>query len=482
LSAVSGRISGAALALLWLVLGSAAPVRGDVLEVPDQFPTIQSAISAAQAGDEVVVAPGVYPERIHLLGKAITVRSTDGPDLTIIDASGLNQDVITCTNDEGPDTVIRGFTVTGGVDGVLTRLSAPMLADCAFIANAGCGMSCDHGSPIAIGCGFDENEDCGVYNVGGALVLERCSIDGNAAGGLRNETGASATLLTCSVAGNVGVFGAGLRNTDGCSVRLLNCAFIANHAFHLGGAMLNDSDCDVRLVNGLFSGNTADVDGGAIYNLASDLLVTNATFTANVAGRHGGALLHAGGTATLDNAILWSNEGGEIHKLLGAASVSFSDVLGGWDGPGEGNIDADPMFVDPGAGDFRLASGSPCIDAADNAALPADDFDLDGDGDTDELIPFDLDGHPRLVDDPETQDTGHGEPPLVDMGAYEYQATEPPECPADFDGDGDVDSADLLFLLAAWGTPDGDVDGDGDTDATDLLALLAAWGQCPDAL
>ena len=51
-------------------------------------------------------------------------------------------------------------------------------------------------------------------------------------------------------------------------------------------------------------------------------------------------------------------------------------------------------------------------------------------------------------------------------------------CPADFDGDGDVDTADLLFLLGAWGTPDGDVDGDGDTDTADLLALLGAWGPC----
>jgi hypothetical protein len=52
-------------------------------------------------------------------------------------------------------------------------------------------------------------------------------------------------------------------------------------------------------------------------------------------------------------------------------------------------------------------------------------------------------------------------------------------CPGDFDDDGDIDTADLLFLLGAWGTPDGDVDGDGDTDTADLLALLGAWGQCP---
>ncbi|MDY7108455.1 MAG: hypothetical protein SYC29_07435 [Planctomycetota bacterium] len=129
---------------------------------------------------------------------------------------------------------------------------------------------------------------------------------------------------------------------------------------------------------------------------------------------------------------------------------------------GVGNIDTDPRFVDPPAGDYRLLVGSPCIDAADNDAVP------------DNLI-SDLGGEARFVDDPDTEDTGHGQPPIVDMGAHEYQSSQ---CPADFDGDGDVDTADLLFLLGAWGSPDGDVDGDGDTDAADLLALLAAWGEC----
>ena len=64
----------------------------------------------------------------------------------------------------------------------------------------------------------------------------------------------------------------------------------------------------------------------------------------------------------------------------------------------------------------------------------------------------------------------------VSGSAYVFERAN---CPADFDGDGDVDTADLLFLLGAWGTPDGDVDGDGDTDTADLLALLGAWGECP---
>jgi hypothetical protein len=66
-------------------------------------------------------------------------------------------------------------------------------------------------------------------------------------------------------------------------------------------------------------------------------------------------------------------------------------------------------------------------------------------------------------------------------GNPDLALTVPTNCPGDFDGDGDVDTADLLILLAAWGTtgPDGDVDGDGDVDTEDLLALLAAWGDCP---
>jgi hypothetical protein len=66
-----------------------------------------------------------------------------------------------------------------------------------------------------------------------------------------------------------------------------------------------------------------------------------------------------------------------------------------------------------------------------------------------------------------------GDPSVRIVGSVEHS------CPGDFDDDGDIDTADLLFLLGAWGTSAGDVDDDGDTDTADLLALLGAWGECP---
>jgi hypothetical protein len=74
-------------------------------------------------------------------------------------------------------------------------------------------------------------------------------------------------------------------------------------------------------------------------------------------------------------------------------------------------------------------------------------------------------------DDPD----GPTMPVILDFFAEEQ--ADP--CPADFDGDGNVGTADLLHLLGCWGQPCGDVDGDGNTDTVDLLALLGAWGECP---
>jgi hypothetical protein len=60
--------------------------------------------------------------------------------------------------------------------------------------------------------------------------------------------------------------------------------------------------------------------------------------------------------------------------------------------------------VSPAAGDFRLQTGSPCVDAGDGDAAPT----------------LDMDGNPR-VDITAKPNTGTGTPDCTDMGAYEFQ-------------------------------------------------------------
>ncbi len=67
----------------------------------------------------------------------------------------------------------------------------------------------------------------------------------------------------------------------------------------------------------------------------------------------------------------------------------------------------------------------------------------------------------------------------IDTLARIYLGETAAPCPADLDGNGEVDASDLATLLGAWGTAGADIDGNGDTDASDLATLLGAWGTCP---
>jgi len=125
-------------------------------------------------------------------------------------------------------------------------------------------------------------------------------------------------------------------------------------------------------------------------------------------------------------------------------------------------LNSNPLFVrSPGTGDdygdLRLRSNppsdvSPCIDAGDNALVPFDTTDLDGDGDTAEQIPLDLDGNPRT--------RCVGGQTKVDMGAYETKSR-------DCNRDGTEDGCQGIVWLAF------DVDWDSDVDQSDFAWLQA---------
>lgn len=332
-------------------------------------------------------------------------------------------------------------------------------------------------------CHFEDNCAEG----GGAMVnftaspaLTNCTFASNQAengGAVRNFSGSEPLFTNCTFEGNVAtLFGGGAMNNHSGNPTLINCSFRNNSAIGssvvTGGAMRNVGDSNPTLINCEFFGNSAAF-GGAMYSESGSIpALTNCTFAQNHANGGGpggpggpvGGALHGSGFI-VSNSIVWGNT---PRSIAGQATFSYSDVEGG--SPGEGNIDADPMFVNQARGDLRLTPGSPCIDAANNAGVPPD-------------IEVDLAGDDRFVDDPATEDTGVGAPPIVDMGALEFQP-EVGGCPEDVDGNSTVNVGDLLAVISSWG-PCGDpqncpadITGDGAVNVQDLLAVISAWGPC----
>ncbi|HVP12004.1 MAG TPA: right-handed parallel beta-helix repeat-containing protein [Phycisphaerae bacterium] len=351
--------------------------------------------------------------------------------------------------------------------GVECDHSNPTLTDCTLTGNqadyGGGALHCRYASPMLINCMISGNS--GGYRGGGGLcsrygsnpVLTDCTITGNTSnnggGGIFCE-GASATLANCTVRGNTACYGGGMDCLLLSSPMLTNCVITDNHATCRGGGVRCDQSSPT-LTNCLICGNAATGVGGGV-SCESDSLptLTNCTVAGNMADAGGGLACSEYANPSLTNCILWGDTPQEVYLDSSTLTMTYCDVQGGWSGVG--NINADPLFADPDGldndpstgqdNDYHLSLGSPCIDAGDNAAVPLDTLDLDGDGDTTEPLPFDLGGHVRLVDNPAAPDTGAGWPPIVDMGAYEYQGTLPV---GDMDCDGDVDMDDVFpFALA----------------------------------
>ena len=100
------------LCLTVLLFG--ASVHADILQVPTQYKTIQLAIDNAADGDAIHISSGTYYEALNTLGKAVQLIGVNGPDATIIDATGTGASTIVCNTNEGAKTVISGLTITGG--------------------------------------------------------------------------------------------------------------------------------------------------------------------------------------------------------------------------------------------------------------------------------------------------------------------------------------------------------------------------------
>jgi hypothetical protein len=236
--------------------------------------------------------------------------------------------------------------------GMLNAQSNTILTYCTFIGNSaeyGGGMFNGNSNPTLTKCTFTEN------------FVRWFSYDTWPSGGGMINDNSHPTLTDCTFSANEALYNSGgMANWDSNPI-LTNCTFNNNSAHWSGGGMDNYYSSNPVLTNCIFSGNSAG-DGGGINNYKSNPTLTNCTFAQNSAQKGNAIRCYSHKAAyprgvELINCIFWDG-GNEIWNSGGSMiDIAYSNIQGGqaavydpcelvvW---GEGNIDADPLFADPG--------------------------------------------------------------------------------------------------------------------------------------
>lgn len=233
------------------------PLFAATIRVPADYFTIQAAIDAAVNGDVVIVADGTYTgpgnKNLDFKGKAITVRSQNGAEHSVIDCEGDGRG-FNFHSGEGKNSVVSGFTVKNGrmdrAGGISCESSSPTIANCiisenlAYDANSG-GIGCFNSSPIITHC---------------KIIRNTADMWGGGIGCFDS----SPAITNCIISANQSKYwwGGGIvaYNSD---PSITNCIFTKNSAFREGAAVyLNNSRPSIT--NCIMSQNSA-IEGAAIY-------------------------------------------------------------------------------------------------------------------------------------------------------------------------------------------------------------------------
>jgi hypothetical protein len=266
----------------------------------------------------------------------------------------------------------------------------------------------------------------------------------SASGGLYPTVGYTLHIKNSEFSGNRATEGGGIYGDD-LRGEVVNTKFLENLGLpDGGGAYLTRMGSSNRLdfTNCVFWENVATYTpglGAGLYlaeiggDAGGNAQLVNCTFSDNSSSYYPNGMamtISTNSQATIYNSIFFWNGSdgtGNYLPIAGPATVNYSDVEGGWTGTGSNNKNADPLFAKHQTGMLTLLlspTPSPCLDAADYSRLPADDLDVDGDGNLTEIIPLDIGSQTRLVDQTSITDTGVGSSSCssctyLDMGAYE---------------------------------------------------------------
>ncbi len=337
----------------------------NILTVPDEFETIQEAIDAADHGQIVLVADGVYRgqgnKNISFQGKQITVRSVNGPDDCVIDCqedgNGFN-----FLNNEGQNSILDGFTIRNGrVDRGTIHIGAahsPQIMNC-IIENC-INPEEEYGSAIYFGNGRDYSRTPAIIN---NCIFRNCE-GGEAPVRIVRSI---AFVEDCLFENNSGLLSGGVSTSHGDRIvptgHISNCHFVGNHGSSAGAIiMCHGYIADHCLIENNTSDIGASVVGGTQWS-GSTSLINCTLFNNTVENRN----INPAGDwhLTIKNCIIWGVDADQQILTHGNNyHISYTDAQNGpWEG--QGIIDQNPLFVNAENGNFHLTANSPCIDAGD---------------------------------------------------------------------------------------------------------------------
>ena len=336
--------------------------------------SIQAAIDISADGDTIRLFSGQYIEVFDFQSKQIVLESRSEELVndslvvqTIISAGPLGGSCIELLGLDAANVEIKNMTFSGGQSKI------------------GGGFYVENSTPKLSGIIIEKNS----AEVGGGLYLNQSNVElsnikiydnGSNFGGGIYATGSVVKLMNVSIDSNLAYWGAGIYSEDS-NFDIENSELILNHAYVEGGAIYQSGN-SILISGTAVTGNIGLDFGGALVCYNGLLDIQNSTVAGNDAN-YGSALNLREAALTMKNSIFWGNGENSFYVSAGNQSsmitVEYSNFYGGeeylslslntilnW---GVGNINADPLFCDPGENNFGLQENSICLTASDSSGL-----------------------------------------------------------------------------------------------------------------